>query len=162
MTIREATVADIPAVAELAIKTYRDAFCRIYAPEDLERRLRDTRSEKYFAQTMKTNKVLVAEEGGLLVGYAEFGVADIAYPGITKDDMELHRLYVHEDYQRKGIGRALLDAAFAHPEMQGANRVFLDVLKENERAIRFYQNYGFTDTGSKDVEGDIIMMRKKN
>ncbi len=53
-------------------------------------------------------------------------------------------LFVDEDYQGKGVGTALI--AFAHKKQGG---MFVDVYKENDRARRFYTDYGFKERREK-------------
>ncbi len=76
----------------------------------------------------------------------------------------LYSLYVHPDWQRKGIGSALLDAVIAdHPE---AKAIRLEVLKDNAAAIAWYQANGFESYGeTKNATGTsevaAIYMDKK-
>jgi len=57
----------------------------------------------------------------------------------------LYSLYVHPEWQRKGIGSALLDAVIAdHPE---AKAIRLEVLKDNAAAIAWYRTKGFETYG---------------
>jgi ribosomal protein S18 acetylase RimI-like enzyme len=53
----------------------------------------------------------------------------------------LRHLYVDRKFRRQGIGTYLLDWMFAH--LWQDKEVRLDVLVENQRAIAFYQQYGF-------------------
>ena len=70
----------------------------------------------------RASTVLVATHDGVSVGHA-MGQRDGA-------EIILYSLYVHPEWQRKGIGSALLDAVIAdHPD---AERPFsLEVLKDN-------------------------------
>jgi len=57
----------------------------------------------------------------------------------------LYSLYVHPEWQRKGIGSALLDAVIAdHPE---AKAIRLEVLKDNATAVAWYRSKGFETYG---------------
>ena len=61
------------------------------------------------------------------------------------DEIILYSLYVHPEWQRKGIGSALLDAVIAHhPE---AKAIRLEVLKDNAAAIAWYRTKGFETYG---------------
>jgi putative acetyltransferase len=52
---------------------------------------------------------------------------------------EVGALFVHLDFQGRGLGRALMDhAASMHDEL------FLDVFEDNFLGRRFYDRYGFT------------------
>jgi len=146
--IRPARPADLHALAALARRTWLDAFGDSVAPEDAAAEAEKGRSEERFARVLPERVILVAEEDGELVGYAELGPVDIPEVEAGAGDVELHRLYVETPLQGRGIGRALLDAVLAHPDAAGPNRVFLQVWERNERALRLYERAGFRRSGS--------------
>lgn len=66
----------------------------------------------------------------------------------------------------RGVGKALMDAAFAHPRFRGARNIYLDVWEENLRALGLYTKYGFRVVGRRDfvsngrtVGSDLVMVR---
>lgn len=159
MIIREAEEKDIPRLQRLATKTYVDAFGYSFTPEELQRRIKETRSEAYFTNAIMRDVIFVAEEYGQLIGYAECG--PVGLPVKTQEgDRELSRLFVLKEHQGKGVGTSLLNTLLAHPSMQNAPCIWLDVWEKNDGAIRLYKSYGFEDTG-KVIDGDIIMVRRK-
>jgi len=160
VNIRQATDADIKELSALATKTWLDAFGDQFSEEERKRRCEKNRSETYFEAALKRDIILVAEEDKALIGYVEFGPPNLSIFEILDGDQELTRLYVLGDRQRQGIGTALLNAALAHPQMQRATNIYIDVLEKNEGAIRLYQRYGFVDTGYKNAGGDNIMIRR--
>jgi ribosomal protein S18 acetylase RimI-like enzyme len=129
--------ADVPALADLARRTWLDAFGASVSPENAAAEADEGRSEERFRVALTERTILVAEENGALVGYVEF------------DDGELHRLYVETELQGRGIGRALLDAALGHPRLASAERVVLQVWDENTHAVHLYESVGFVRTGTK-------------
>ena len=85
----------------------------------------------------RASTVLVATHDGVSVGHA-MGQRDGA-------EIILYSLYVHPEWQRKGIGSALLDAVIAdHPD---AKAIRLEVLKDNTAASAWYQTKGFESYG---------------
>jgi putative acetyltransferase len=78
------------------------------------------------------SETYVAEKNGQIVGF------------ISLIGNYVGALFVDNDYQRQGIGKALL--AFAHGR-QGS--LFVDVYKENTNALKFYQSYGFRERREK-------------
>lgn len=143
--IRAARAEDVPALADLARRTWLDAFGATVSPEDAAAEA-ESRSEERFRATLEQRTILVAEENGAVVGYVEF------------DDVELCRLYVETELQGHGIGRALLEAALAHPRLTNAPRVVLQVWDENTRAVALYESVGFRRTGTKQFTiGDEIV-----
>ena len=104
----------------------------------------------------RASTVLVATRDNGPVGHA-MGQRD-------GSEIILYSLYVHPDWQRKGIGSALLDAVIAdHLE---AKAIRLEVLKDNAAAIAWYQANGFESYGeTKNATGTsevaAIYMDKK-
>jgi [ribosomal protein S18]-alanine N-acetyltransferase len=88
--------------------------------------------------------VLVAELGGLggdesvsaiLVGFAAFHSA--------APEAELRNLAVAPRYQRRGVGRALLEDAHKRLSRSGARRVYLEVRPSNKPALSLYCSTGY-------------------
>ena len=68
MNIREAKLDDVPVLADLAANTYADAFGSSLPQDVLADELEQRRSVAYFRWVVNTDTVLVAEQGGRLVG----------------------------------------------------------------------------------------------
>ncbi len=60
----------------------------------------------------------------------------------------LEDVYVVPAVRGSGIGRQLLQTAFAHAERRGAAQIMLDVRQDNPAAQRLYMRLGFEDSGS--------------
>jgi len=101
--------------------------------------------------------LLVAEEDGVLVGYAVMWFA--------ADEAELGDLSVHPEARRRGLGSWILDGALREAGRRGAKQVFLEVREANVNARSLYKKAGFDDVGvrpayySEPVEDAILMMR---
>lgn len=145
--IRRAHASDVEALADLASRTFGDEFGASLQPEELALELETRRSPAYFAEALKSATVLVAERNRALVGYVQFGRVDIPELSAAAGDRQLHRLYVDRAAQGRGLGRQLLAAALAHPDMASARRIFLTVWEENTRALRLYESVGFRRAG---------------
>jgi ribosomal protein S18 acetylase RimI-like enzyme len=167
-TIRHAVPGDIPALTDLAIFTYIDAFGHSFMPADLTAHLARNLAPADIARFIAEDVVLVAEAGGQMIGYVQFGMAGPGYAPASSDDQELRRLYVLREFQNQGVGTLLLQAALAHPQMQCAQTIYLDVWEHNPGAQRFYQRHGFEVIGTRgfSVESgastslDLIMARR--
>jgi ribosomal protein S18 acetylase RimI-like enzyme len=147
-TVRPAASSDVPALADLARRTWSDAFGSGVSDADEAAELAEGRSEAYFARALHETTILVAEEDATLVGYVQFG--DVGIPEIDAGpgDAGLHRLYVETALQGRGVGRSLLDAALRHPRLAEAPRIFLQVWDRNERAVGLYESLGFRMIGT--------------
>lgn len=58
-------------------------------------------------------------------------------------------MMVHDDVQREGVGRALLEAALARAaEDDGLDQLTLSVTSDNQAAVRLYERFGFVRYGT--------------
>jgi ribosomal protein S18 acetylase RimI-like enzyme len=162
--IRPARPGDVPALADLARRTWSDAFGHGVGPTDEAVELEEGRSESYFAAALREKTILVADADGLLVGYVQFGTVGIPDVEVRPGDQELQRLYVETALQGQGLGRTLMEAALLHPRLAAARRIFLQVWNANERAVRLYESFGFNRIGTTtftvgaDVMKDDVML----
>ncbi|WP_260460296.1 GNAT family N-acetyltransferase [Streptomyces sp. WAC04114] len=152
LRIREMTLADCEGVAEVRVGGWRSAYRglvpqsyldRLSVEEDAERR------RAYLAQGDGSVVNLVAEDtGGEIVGWACHGPYRDGEVGT--EDAELYAVYVHPDQMGRGVGRALLAESVARCAAAGHGRLLLWVLKENDRARRFYERAGFRADGAEE------------
>ena len=84
----------------------------------------------------------IAKLYGKVVGFAAFG-ASREQPGAG----ELFALYVLEAFQKQQIGRRLMQLCLQ--ELSGCERIYLWALAENEKALRFYERFGFHRDGAE-------------
>ena len=170
VSIRKVQAADLRPLSELARKTYADAFGHSLAPSDLAAHMESKLSDSCFEQYLAEDAFLLAEHDTRLVGFLQIGAArpDPLYGPVLPGDVELRRIYVLSDYQNRGIGRRLIDAALQEPVAKAARHVFLDVWEENLGARKLYERYGFTVIGKQlfkvqsgaEAGFDLIMVRR--
>ena len=95
------------------------------------------------------DNILVAKDGDKVVGFVGYGVhRDPPLAGTG----EVFSIYVLKEYHDQKIGYRLMNAAME--ELSAYSRIAVWVLKNNDRAIRFYQRYGFVFDGT---EQEIVM-----
>jgi ribosomal protein S18 acetylase RimI-like enzyme len=162
--IRPATTDDVPALADLATRTWSDAFGSSVGQEDEAAELERTRSPAYFAEALERDTILVSERGEELLGYVQFGDVDTPGLDVRPGDQELHRIYIETALHGQGFGRQLMNAALEHPRLAHATRIYLTVWEKNERAIRLYESVGFRRVGAvtfaigSEVVEDLLML----
>jgi ribosomal protein S18 acetylase RimI-like enzyme len=170
MIIRRAAKSDARALSELAIKTYADAFGHSLSAADLAAHLQANLSEACFEGFIDDDVILIAEMGDRAIGYVQFGAVSVPVESASAGDREVRRLYVHPEFQGRGVGKRLLDAALDHPQLKAAGNIHLDVWEQNHGAQRLYRRYGFDVIGAHgfDVESgaptdlDLIMVRRSS
>jgi phosphinothricin acetyltransferase len=87
---------------------------------------------------------LVAEVDGLQVGYA-YGCAHRAREAY-RFSVETSA-YVHEDYLRQGIGRALYTRLLAELRERGLASAFAGTTLPNDASVGFHESLGFQSIG---------------
>ena len=61
----------------------------------------------------------------------------------NKNNLYIHRLAVHPEFQQKGIGRRLMDFAEIYAKEKKYNSVRLDTFSLNKRNLKFYESRGY-------------------
>lgn len=132
--IRLATLDDVPTIARLirALAEYEKLTDSVVFDEE---RLRDHLfGPRPFAE------VLLAEDGGAVVGFALFFhnySTFLGRPGIYLED-----LFVEPAHRGTGHGKALLKALARLAVERGCGRLEWSVLDWNEPSIQFYRSLG--------------------
>jgi ribosomal protein S18 acetylase RimI-like enzyme len=90
--------------------------------------------------------VLVAENAGQVIGYAYAGLEGTDYMALRGPAGVLYDLVVDPDHRRKGIGRALLEAATGALLERGAPRILISTAERNDAAQRLFASAGFRRT----------------
>ena len=132
MSVRRATVDDLPALYEL----WREFEGEVPEPPhyDLDPEKEDAEVREYVDRHL----ALVAEKEGTPVGYA---LAKLETPRIC----HLSDIYLRPDWRSKGLGRELVAAAVHWGEARGAEVMTLEVLAPNASARAFYARLGFAE-----------------
>ena len=92
---------------------------------------------RFFSKKYPENTLIVMD-GMKVVGFISYG----NFRDETIQAGEIIALYVLKDYYGKGIAQKLIKAALI--ALDHFSEIFLWVLKDNKRAITFYQKMGFT------------------
>jgi len=149
----------MPTSIELA--TPRDAAAiaavRVRAAEDLTERFgaghwSSLPSERSVILGMRTGRVLVARVGGNVVGTLNLQTKkpwaiDVNYFTVCRKPWYLTNMAVDPSRQRRGIGRALMDAAEQFVGEWRGDTVRLDAYDDPAGAGAFYEKCGYTERG---------------
>lgn len=92
--------------------------------------------------------MMVAKDGDRVIGFVGYG--EHCDDALT-DCGEVFAIYVLAEYYGQKVGYALMNAAFE--KLATYKKIAVWVLKGNDRAIRFYERYGFRFDGTqKDIK----------
>ena len=123
-------------------QTWREAYDDLL-PADFQETMTLEKC-RFFSQKYPEN-TLIAMDGKQVVGFISFG----NFGDETIQAGEIIALYVLKDYYGKGVSEQLMHAAFV--ALDNFSEIYLWVLKDNKRAITFYQKMGFTFDGQEKI-----------
>lgn len=152
--LRDAVPGDARAVAVVNVRSWRVAY-RGLLPDDLLDGLSVQDRERHWSDALTSPapiRIVVATVADAVVGFAATGPPLV--PGDRADPTlgDLYALYLDPDVWRRGIGTRLHAAALDRLRSCGFTHAGLWALTTNERALRFYQRRGWTDTGRTRVD----------
>jgi GNAT superfamily N-acetyltransferase len=168
--MRKATIKDAEMLADLAYKTFWDAFHDHpeNAPEDLADYMQKAFNiEQIRREISDENSIfLIAEIENEPAGYARL-IIDSTEHGISSTKpIELNRLYSKQEFLGKGVGARLMEECFALAKKLNCDAMWLGVWEFNPRAQRFYEKYGFREVGKhvfllgSDPQTDLLMQKE--
>ena len=157
MEIRELTKEDWPAVREIFEQGIagKNATFETEAP-----------SWEAWDRSQLDGQRYVAVEQGRVVGWvAAHPVSSRpCYAGVVE-----HSVYVHDDSQGKGIGRALLERLFTSTEEAGIWTIQTGIFPENEASLALHVKCGFRIVGTQERLGkmdgvwrDVVVLERRS
>ncbi len=175
MVIRSARVEDASALARVIVDTCRSAH-RAHVPEaywqkrfgewtyeDSEHNWRRSLGEIASGQNPRECTYVAVDphaEGvgdGEVIGLAAGGPAKAGGP---ENAGEIYCLYIRESYQRRGLGRRLVQAAAAHLAPLGMPALRIGCLTGNTPARRFYEALGGRMVGEREFQEHGFTLRE--
>ncbi|WP_135828097.1 GNAT family N-acetyltransferase [Halorussus halobius] len=142
---------------DVAVRPYEDAdfepLVEMYAdfdpadraqgiPPATESRIRD------WLEVLLEGLNVVAWHGDRAVGHATLVPDEDAY--------EL-AIFVHQDYQRAGIGSELIRVLLGHGQANDVEKVWLTVERWNHAAVNLYESVGFETSGAESFEMEMAL-----
>jgi GNAT superfamily N-acetyltransferase len=166
-TIRLASSDDAATLAELAARTFRDAFGADNRPEDLALHLASAYGPAQQARELADPEMitLVAEADGTLIAFAQLRRGMPPATVVTPAPIELSRFYLASDWHGRGLAQRLMARVVDEAQGMGAATLWLGVWERNPRAIAFYRKAGYVEVGTHvfvvgtDPQTDRIMTR---
>ena len=151
ITVRAATLADAPAIRDLASAAWRDTYDGLLAPATIEAFIQQRYSLDQLAGRIRSRLFLVAETNG---GIIAFGDARL-----ESDCVKLVAIYADPVQRGRGAGTRLLAAIREHfPGLP----IAADVLDGNRNGESFYEAHGFIprETLKTDLLGEAVVERR--
>lgn len=150
INIRKISVADVAVLSALAQQTFYDTFKGTCSDEDM-----DSFLQQYYNTSKLSTELnnpltycFFAEVDDKPVAYLHFMEDYNSFPMMKKwKALELKRIYVLKEFHGKGIAQKLMDYFLGYAAQNNYEVVWLSVWEHNLRAQKFYEKYGFVNTG---------------
>lgn len=155
-TVRRADKEDASGIGKVHYNEWLRTYTNLLPPEMLA----SLSEQKSIAIFKKENckDMYVATVDGTVVAFCGYGAwrvtRDVGKPAQEKEG-EIVGLYVLDEFQRNGIGKALLKHAESELMQAGYTMVSLWFLEGNTKAQAFYKAMGFHDTAEEKQTGPI-------
>lgn len=153
MPIRPALPPDIPALAALGERLWRETYEGLIPEPNLAMHLAETFGPDRQAAELAdpASLTLLYEREGALLGYALLR-AHAPEPEPPSfhfvKPLEVARFYLDRSLHGTRAARDLMDRVLSQAAGRGHDGVWLQVWERNPRALRFYAKAGFRDAGS--------------
>lgn len=151
--IRNATVKDCLGIAETQVDSYRTTYAGLFPTAYLEHITYAEQEQDWIrllsSDTKDILSIAISEENQV-IGYVLARAQPDIYPGF---DSEIIALHVRQPFQRKGIGKALLDNAIKSLITFECGSVMLWTLRGN-RIRQWYEKLGGQLIGERSYDVD--------
>jgi diamine N-acetyltransferase len=147
---RRVTLADVAALAVISKQTFYDTFNGTCTEKDMQDFLEDYYNDQQITKELSdaNDFYFFAEIDGKPAGYIRF-MEDYSNFSVIKKwkALELKRIYVVKEYQGKGVAQKLMDLVIDFAVKEKYEVIWLGVWEHNVRAQKFYEKYGFVNSG---------------
>jgi ribosomal protein S18 acetylase RimI-like enzyme len=156
MKIRKANSNDAKGIAKVQVESWKTTYKNIVPDEYLNRMTYESREQKW-KDIISEQAVFVAETvEGEIVGFSNGGKKRTGKH--TKYEGELYAIYILEKYQRKGLGKLLIEPIVKDLIQKDISSMTVLVLEEN-RSRLFYESLGAKKIDVVEIE---ILGKKLN
>jgi len=168
MELRYATIKDAKKLCQFARQAFYDSYAWYNDEQDMAAYLNGTFTIANIEEDIHNpqTKFILLWNNDELCGYVKLAWnnrPDVIHTGGKQ--LEIARLYAGKQFIGKGVGKLLMEASIDYAIQNNANCIWLDVWKENKRAIQFYTKWGFeivnnwTFVLGNDKQDDYIMVK---
>jgi ribosomal protein S18 acetylase RimI-like enzyme len=141
---------DAAILSSIAKQSFYDTFTGTCSEADMEGFLGEYFNETRLAKEIsdENNFYFFAMIDDTPVAYLQFMEDYSGFPVIQQwKALELKRIYVLNEFHGKGIAQYLMEFILAYAYQNNYEVVWLGVWEHNLRAQKFYEKYGFVNSG---------------
>ena len=160
---------DAETVAEIGRTTFYESWRHMNTEEDMQLYMKDAfafEKIKSDISNKQVNLFLLAQRENESIGYAKMRRVRPYDEFKGEKAIEIERIYVRKVYQKKKVGKLLMDKCIELAKSENSQWLWLGVNEDNAGAISFYKKYGFEIFGNKmfklgEAEDNDYLMKLK-
>ena len=164
--LRNATAQDGQSALELFILTHEQTDNLLSYPDEITFTAEEEADFLRKKADSENEIEILAEIDGRVIGSAGIGQKSPKFKLRHRCEFGIS---IDQSYWGLGLGRALTEACIACAKKAGYEQMELEVVAENERAVRMYERAGFTEYGRnpRDFKSrltgyqEVVYMRKE-
>jgi GNAT superfamily N-acetyltransferase len=168
IAIKKVTIEDLKTLQFISEKTFTETFAAVNTPENLANYIEQSFNSEQLSMEInnQNSQFYLAFSATEAVGYLKINFGDAQTETLTKNAIEIHRIYVLQAFHGKKVGQLFLDKVIAVAQQMAVDSIWLGVWEENHRALQFYTKNGFVAfdkhifTLGDDVQTDLLMQLK--
>ncbi len=159
MHIWQAKPGDSTTIHEIGCRSYRHNFTDTWSAKGLEKHLQTGFTQTIIQESLRFNKhswfLISLSPDAPPVGFAAL-VLNSPIPHCNDIGLELQKLYFLPEASGQGCGKYLMEFIAQYALENNYLKLWLDVLKSNTGAIRFYKANGFEQMGELPFKTDLL------
>jgi ribosomal protein S18 acetylase RimI-like enzyme len=167
ITLKPVTTDDLPALLAISRDTFFTAFHHRNNADDMEAYSAKNLTLQKLGDELQTrgSSFYFAVLSDEITGFIKLNTGNAQNEFKDQNSLEIERLYVLAQHQRKQIGQQMLAFAFDVAAKAQCDYVWLGVWEHNHEAIRLYERQGFVHCGShnfmlgNDLQTDVLMQK---
>ena len=146
MEYKKVTIDDIPVISKLAKEIWPKAYGSIICNEQLDYMLNLIYSPDALKNQIENlhHQFIIAVENETPIGYASYSL-------LENDTYKLHKLYILQDFQCKGVGKNIINNIISLIDSKKPITLRLNVNRYNPSVV-FYKKIGFEISHEEDIE----------
>jgi ribosomal protein S18 acetylase RimI-like enzyme len=150
IAIKPAKLSDIPVINQLAYSIWPAAYKNILSADQMEYMLKLIYSPSSLRKQIKDlhHKFIIVYQNKIPLGFASYSLK-----ANSKNIYKLHKIYVLQTEQGKGIGNFVINKIIDEIRSMGAKYLELNVNRSNT-ALNFYKKNGFKIIAEEDIDID--------
>jgi diamine N-acetyltransferase len=155
VSVRLADKYDAELIADLSRQTFYDSFAGQNSREDMDRFMNEQFTREALIKEVGAdgNIFLLASAGDEITGYVRMREGEKRPEFGDTPSIEIARIYATRQSIGKGTGSALMQRCIEIAKEMNKGVIWLGVWEHNQRAIQFYQKWGF----EKFAEHDFVL-----